>query len=135
MKRKLNCCCVGWLLIGLLVFALTGCGGSSSGSSIDSDNSADLKEISITSVGSTTSIDESNEFNLSITGMGNTVTIKENNYINLLTISGTDNDVIIEEGVVVLEFYVTGVSNNIYIPIDSNISIEDTGVDNQVFEQ
>ncbi len=45
------------------------------------------------------------------------------------------NNVVIEKGVVVLDFYITGTSNNIYIPSDSNISIEDTGMGNQVFEQ
>ena len=117
-----------YLIIGCLVFV--SCGSDSS-----TDNDYEIREILISSVGSTSTIDETDEFDLSISGVDNTITIKEGNSINILSISGVDNIIIIEDGVIISEFYVTGTSNDIYVPIDSNLSIEDTGVDNQVIEE
>lgn len=93
------------------------------------------RPVSVEGIGETVSIDRTEVYNLSITGINNTVTVLENNRINNLTITGFNNLLTIRNNTSVKRFTMTGADNTVYIPAGSGISVEDTGLGNEVIAQ
>jgi len=125
----------------LLIFALglTGCDSSSDSTTqpvTNTDNT--YKTVNITGIGTTTTINETDKFDLNIEGIGNTITIERYNDIATLNLTGNNNQITFERTTDVDTFNITGNDNTIFVDasITSSVTItNNTGSGNQIIVQ
>lgn len=101
----------------------------------DAVDASDIKNIDISSLGSTVTVIESSLFNLTVSGLNNTVMVASGNKINEFSLSGLNNLITIEDGVTISSFTASGSDNTVIVPDGSGITFTDTGLNNTLIEQ